>query len=38
MIEECRCLVLVKFELGAVKHFLIFSQDAGIEGKGQFTG
>lgn len=38
MIKECCYLVLVKFELGAIEYFLIFSQYAGIKGKGQFTG
>lgn len=38
MIKECRYLVLVKFEPGAVEYFLILNQYAGIKGKGQFTG
>jgi len=38
MIKECCYFVFVKFELGAVEYFLIFSQYAGIKGKGQFTG
>lgn len=38
MIKECCHLVFIKFELGAVEHFLIFRQYAGIKGKGQLTG
>ncbi len=38
LIKECCYLVLVKFELWAVEHLLIFSQNTGIKGKGQFSG